>query len=156
MAPSGMITLGCGGGRQLTEQEPPAGVDLAAERSVLRGHAAHGVGDPAVDQLEAVVGGRAVVTARKAEPAQGRIEDLAGMIAGERAAGPIGAAQSGGEADDQQSRRGVAERRDRGVVPVRKSAPVGGAKGGQTRAELTVRMRRAGPRVHGAAGSRRI
>jgi hypothetical protein len=73
------------------------------------------------------------------------------MIAGKRTAGPVGAAQSRGEPDDQESRRGVAKRCDRSVGPARESAPIGGAEGGQTGAELAIGGRRTGPPVHGAA-----
>jgi len=37
------------------------------------------------------------------------IQEVAGKIAGERAAGAVGAAQTGRQADDQERRRGIAE-----------------------------------------------
>jgi len=64
-------------------------------------HAAHRVGDPAVDQLKSIVGMRTVVTARKAELDERVVKQHAGMVARERTAGSIGALQAGREADDQ-------------------------------------------------------
>jgi hypothetical protein len=82
------------------------------------------------------------------------------MIAGERAAGPVGAAQAGRQPDDQKSRLRVAEGADRGVVPGRKGLAVGRPEPGQTRAQGAMgrgRRARAAPitprRVAGCAGN---
>ena len=82
-----------------------AGVDLGRRRLVLRRHAAHRVGDAAIDQRQAVVGPRLVVAAREAEFAERLVEQVAGIVAGEGPAGAVGALQAGREADDQQRAR---------------------------------------------------
>ena len=73
----------------------------------------------------AVVGPRLVVAAGEAEFDQRRVEQVAGIVAGERPAGAVGAAQAGREADDQQPRVERPEGRHRRVEPVRLAlAPV--------------------------------
>ena len=87
-------------------------------RQVGRRHAAHRVGDAAIDQHQAVVGIRQVATLRQAEMQQGPVQQIAGEIAGERPAGPVGAAHARCQPDDQQSRIEPAETRHRCVEPV--------------------------------------
>src|ERR1700730_6510450 len=97
----------------------PAGRDLLRRRLVLRRHAAHRIGDAAVDQLEAVTGAGVILAAGEPELEQRCIEQIAGIIAGDRPAGAIGAAQSRCEANDEEARVGWPERFDRRVEPLR-------------------------------------
>ena len=66
----------------------------------------------------------------------------AGGIAGERPPGPVGAAQTGRQADDQQPPRRIAERAHRGIMPLRKARAVGPAETHQARAERAILLRR--------------
>ena len=100
-------------------QKIAAGSYFFRGRLVLGRHAAHRIGDPAVDQFKSIVGMCAVFTARKAELAECLVKENAGIVAGERTAGPIGALQAGCEAHDQQTRIEAAERGDRRVEPGR-------------------------------------
>ena len=106
-------------GRDGRRQELPAGVDLGRQRLVLRRHAAHRVADPAIDQLQSVVGTRLIDAFGKAVFEQGRIEQVAGVVAGERPSGAVGALHARREPDDQQLRVGIAERSHRRIEPVR-------------------------------------
>ena len=90
-------------------QEIAAGVDLVRRRLVLGRHAAHRIGDAAIDQFEAVIGARGISAAGEAEIDQRRVEQVAGIVAGERPAGAVGAAQAGRQADDQEARVGRPE-----------------------------------------------
>ncbi len=118
----------------------PAGGDLRRLGLVLRRHAAHGVGDPAVDEAQPVIRARRRSCPRRSRSVmQRRVEQVAGIVAGERPAGAVGAAQARREPDDQQPRRERPEGRHRRVVPV-----------GMSRA-LHARGRRRGA---GSAGSR--
>ena len=85
-------------------QKIAAGSYFFRSRLVFGRHAAHRIGDPAVDQFKSIVGTCAVFTARKAELVKRLVKQDAGIVAGERTAGPIGALQAGREADDQQTR----------------------------------------------------
>ena len=81
-----------------------AGRDFLRRGFVVRRNAAHGIGNPAVEQLQPVVGAGGVMTAREAEFSQSRVKEIAGVVAGERPPGAVGAAQPGGKAHDQKSR----------------------------------------------------
>ena len=98
----------------------------------------HGIGDPAVDQLQAVVGTRLIGALGKAVFEQRGVEQVAGIVAGEGTAGAVGALHPRRETDDQQARLDVAERRNRSVVPQRLARAVRLAKGDQARTERTV------------------
>ena len=74
----------------------------APTRLVLRRHAAHRIGDRRADQLQPVVGPRLETARGEAEADQRAVEQVAGIVAGERPAGAVGAAQAGRQADDQQ------------------------------------------------------
>ena len=58
--------------------------------------------DARLDQGEAVVRPRLITPAGESERDQRLVEQVARVVAGERPAGPVGAAQAGGEADDQE------------------------------------------------------
>jgi hypothetical protein len=128
-------------GGQLGLEEAPAGLDLLGEGLVFGRHAANGIGDSAIDQLHAVVGAPSVGPAREAELGQRGVEQIAGVVAGEGAPGAVRALQAGSQADDQETRVQVPERRHGPVVEVGQAAPVYSAKGSQPRAGLTVGFR---------------
>ena len=92
--------------------------DLGRRRLVLGRHAAHGVGDHAVDELE-VLRRRIGSCLPRAKPCleQRRVEQIAGVIAGERTPGPVRAAKAGRQPHDQQPRIVVTEGRDCTVEP---------------------------------------
>ena len=98
----------------------------------------HRIGDPTVDQLQAVVGTRLILALGEAVFEQRGVEQVAGIIAGEGTAGAVGALHPRRKADDQQARLDVAERRNRRIVPQWLARAVRLAKGDQARAERTV------------------
>lgn len=69
---------------------------------VFRGHAFYGIGDPAAHQLQAVIGIGTEHTTGKAVADQGAVQQVAGIIAGEGAAGTVGTLQARGKADNKQ------------------------------------------------------
>jgi hypothetical protein len=85
----------------------------------LRRHAAHGVGDAAINQRQAVIGALLVMAGGEAEFYQRGVEQQARIIAGERAARTVRAAHAGGETDDQQLRVESPETGDWRVMPGR-------------------------------------
>ena len=105
MRPSATIARSRGIVADGRDQEWPAGVDFRRQRLVLRRHAAHGIADPAIDQRQPVVGPRLVDAVGKAVFEQRRVEQVAGVVAGEGPPGAVGALQARREADDQQPRR---------------------------------------------------
>ena len=134
--------------RDLGRQKGPAGGDLAGFGLVLRRHAAHRIGDPRPSERQAVIGAGAVISLGQAEFTQGRVQQFAGMIAGKRPPGAVGAFETGRQADDQQLGPAVAKGRNRRVEPLRAGRALRLAKGGQTRTERAVarRQRRVGQR----------
>ena len=104
--------------RQLALQERPALGELDGQRLVLGRQAAHGIGDAAIDQMQPVVGVGAVDALGEAELQQGRVQQVAGIVAGEGPAGAVGALHSGRQPDDQHARVEIAERAHRGVLPI--------------------------------------
>ena len=125
-------------GRNRLHQELPAGVDLGRQRLVLRRHTAHRVADPAIDQLQSIVGAGLIDAFGKAVIEQGRVQQVAGVVAGERASGAVGALHAGREPDDQELCFGIAERIDRRVVPIRLFRARLSAKFGEPRAERAI------------------
>ena len=103
-------------------QKGTAGSNLFRGRLVLRRNAPHGVGDRAIAQRETVVNPLIVHAVGETEFGQGRVQKIAGIVARERAARAVGAAQPRRQPDDQQAGLGIAERGDRRVRPVRCSA----------------------------------
>ena len=81
----------------------------AGRRLVFRRHAAHGVGDARVDQRQPVVDAFVVVAARERKFLQRRVKKVAGIVAGERPPGAVGALQARRQSDDQQACGLVAE-----------------------------------------------
>jgi len=107
--------------------------------------------DPGVDQPEPVAGMPLITPLGEAEAGERAIEQVAGIVAGERAARPVGALEPGCQPDDQQPGRKRAEAVDRGIVELRKRRPVLLTELDQPRAERTVVTRLLGRRcdVHG-------
>src|SRR5258707_987769 len=130
-----------------------AGRDLRRLRLVLGRHAAHRVGDAAVEEGEPVIGALAIGTAGEAEVPQRVVEQFAGVIARERPPGAVGAAQAGRQADHEEAPILAAEGRDGRVVPIGECDALQAAEAGEARAERTVVLRRgaAGGRRHGLA-----
>ncbi|MGY4294467.1 hypothetical protein ACVWXN_002562 [Bradyrhizobium sp. i1.4.4] len=133
--------------RQGSPEKLAAGVDLDRQRLVLWRNAMHGIGDPAVDQLQAVVGPRLIGALGEAVFEQRGVEQVAGIVAGEGAAGAVGALHAWCKADDQQARLDVAEGGDRRVVPQRLARAVRLAKGDQARTKRTVTVGNEGERL---------
>ncbi len=100
-------------------QKPTAVRDLARLGLVLRGDAADRIGDPRPPELETVIRMGVIIALGKSVFAQGRIEQLAGRVAGERAPGPVRAPQARRQADNQQFGSGIAEGRNRRIEPFR-------------------------------------
>ena len=98
---------------ELALQIREAVVALRRRRLVGGRRAADGGGDVGVDQPQAVVAAHRGRLVGEAGPVKRRVEPVAGAVAGEHAAGAVGAVGGGGEADDQDPRRGVAEAADR-------------------------------------------
>ncbi len=130
-----------GQGGQPRGQEGPAGRLLGRQRAVAGWGAAHRIGDHAVDQDEAVVGPRAIGAAGKAGVDQGLVEKDAGVIAGERPAGPVGSRSPRRQSHHQKARGRIAEGGGGAVEPVGVLEAVLRAVVGQTRAERTVPRR---------------
>ena len=119
-------------------QKWPAGVDLRRQRLVLRRHAVHRIADPAIDQRQPVVGPRLIDAVGKAVFEQRRVQQVAGVIAGEGPAGAVGALHARREPDDQQPPVGIAERRHRGIEPVRLARARRLAEADEPRAERAI------------------
>ena len=114
-------------------QEGQAGPALGGRRAVFRRHAAHGVGDPAIGQREPVVRPPVIAAGGETVAGEGVIEQVAGPVAGEGPAGPVRAAQSRRQADDQQPGIERTEGRDGRIVPGRLPVSPFRAKGGEPR-----------------------
>ena len=105
---------------ELALQPRRAALALLRQRLVRRRRAADRGGDPAVAQRQAVVavlGGRLVGEAGAVQRGE---QEVARAVAGEDAAGAVGAVRGRRQAEDQHARRRVAEAGDRAapVVPV--------------------------------------
>jgi len=127
-----------GQGCDFLAQEGVAGADLYRRGFVFRRHAAHAVGDPAVQKLQAIVGTCLIDAAGKTRGQQGRIEQVAGAVAGEGPPRAVGPAHARRQADHQQAGVHRAEGLDRAVVPVGLAFPVGRPEGDKPRAQRAV------------------
>src|SRR5690606_33676753 len=101
-----------------TRQELTAGLLLGGRRLVFGRDAGDGVGNKRVAEFEAVARGLAILTGGEADLPERGVEQVAGIVAGERAARAIGPLEAGGEADDDERRGLVAPIGHRVVVPV--------------------------------------
>src|SRR5208337_2801576 len=79
-------------------------------------------GDVGAGESEAVVTGTAGGVRGEAGFMEDAVEDVAGFIAGEHAAGTVGAVGAGREAEDETGCRGIAER-GHGTAPILPVAP---------------------------------
>ena len=96
--------------RQLALEVGQAVVALGRGRLVGRRRAADDSGDVGVGQAQRRRrGARSRAGWRSPARCSARVEPVAGAVAGEHAAGAVGAVGGGGEADDRQPRRRVAE-----------------------------------------------
>lgn len=130
--------------RDRCREKRAAAPNFLPHRLVLRRNAAHGVGDHASGEKQAIVGRCSVRARGKPEFDQCFIKKIAGKIAGKGPPRAVGAAQAGREANHQQTRVGRAEILNRSVVPFRLRCPKGIAIYYETRAKRTLRARRAG------------
>ena len=115
-------------------EELPAGSDLRCGRPVLGRHAADRVCDRGVDKSEAVIRPGIERAGGEAEFEHRAVEQLAGCIAGKRAASAVCSAQTRGKADDQQFGRFWSECGHRCVEPRRLRGSPDPAKFSQARA----------------------
>lgn len=102
--------------------------DFRRRRLVFRGDAADGIGDHRILEPQAVAGIGGINTLGESEFQQGRVEQVARVIAGEGTTRPVGALQARRKADDQQARIRVAKGRDRRIEPVRAARSAIGSK----------------------------
>lgn len=98
-------------------EEGAAGGDFVGCWFVTGWGAVDGAGDPGVAEEEAVVAVGAGGLVGEAGVEEGLIEEVAGAVTGEDAAGAVGAVSAGGEAEDEEAGGGVAEGGD-GAAPV--------------------------------------
>src|SRR5512145_2873601 len=85
-------------------EELPAMGDLARGGLVRGRHAAHGVGDHAVDKRERLWPRGIVYAAGQSNLKKGAVEQLSGVISEERPSGAVRALQSWREPHDEQPR----------------------------------------------------
>jgi hypothetical protein len=90
-------------------EEPTACLDLPTGGLVGRRHAAHGIGDHAIDEAQTVLRRGAVPPRREPRLDQCGVEQLPGVIAGERPARPVRALQPRREPDNEQPAPLIAE-----------------------------------------------
>src|SRR3546814_10150814 len=92
-----------------SSQEGPAVGCLGPCLLVLRRHAAHCIGDTAVDQAEPIARMAAIAALGEAELQEGAIEQVAGVVPGEGAARLVGALQPRRQTDHQRSEEHTSE-----------------------------------------------
>ena len=124
--------------RQRRLEKAPAGDDLRAGWLVLRRHAAHRIGDERAPQAQAVLRIGTVIAAGQPELQQCGVEQIAGIIAGERASSAVGSTQSRRQPDDDEARRGIAPIVHRSIEPVGEFLSVFGAECREPWAQRTV------------------
>ena len=94
-----------------------AGGDLRGEGFVAGGSAADDGGDPGIGDGEAVAAVRGAGLRGESGAVEERVEEIAGTVAGEGAAGAVGSVSAGGEADEEDAGGGIAEGGN-GLAPV--------------------------------------
>ena len=131
---------------QFALEKRPARSDFGGERLVFRRHAAHGIGNAGAAERVAVIGTAVIDALGQPEFAQGGIEQVTGIVAGEWPSGPVRATQPGRQARRSAARAPVgAERRHRAVEPIRVFGALRVAEAGQAGAARAI-MRRYCPR----------
>lgn len=125
-------------------EEGTAGADFRGERLVVRWRAAGGGGDVGSLEGKSVVAAPAFRLGGEAGVVKRGVEKVAGLVAGEHAAGAVGSVSAGGEADDEKAGVRIAESGDRftPIVFVAVGAPFrfrnGGAVCAEARTEAAV------------------
>jgi hypothetical protein len=127
--------------RNRCHKKSPAAIDFRWQRLVLRRHAAHGIGDQAGSEAQAIAGRSPISASGKAKFEQRLIEKLAREIAGKGTTGAIRASQAGRKANDQETRIIGSERGNGGIVPIWLSRAEAVAKSREARAIWTIRVR---------------
>src|SRR5450759_2932033 len=136
---------------ELADEVGATGGLLLARGLVGRGRAPDRRYDADAAQLEAITGAAAVGLAREAGRVHGTPEEVAGGIAREDPAGPVGAVRAGGQADEEDPRLLVAEAGDR-AAPVGLVAVAGDLRAGLTLAPLHEARARPALADHGVEG----
>ena len=131
---------------ELARRVRQARVALGRRRLVRRRRAAHRRRDPGVAQRQPVAGVHRRRLVGEARAVQRGEQEVARAVAGEHAAGAVGAVRRRRQAEDQHARVGIAEAGDR-------PAPVLLAR--RTTRASRARRARATPRAAGTRGSRR-
>ena len=92
-----------------TQHELSAGVDLCPHRFVLRRNTANGIGDHRVRQRQTVIDTCIEAPIGEAELGQGRVEQIARVVARKRTPGPVRPGDARGKAEDQKPGSVIAE-----------------------------------------------
>ena len=96
-----------------------AGAHFSRRGLVLWWHAANGISDAAIQKLQAIVRCKTLRPAGKAELVQSHVQEFAGEVASEWAAGGIGAMQARRQSNQQQPGVSWTERRHRATMVAR-------------------------------------
>lgn len=136
-----------GQGGHLSFEKSATRLDFLRDRFVFGRHAANRIGDQHARQYQPIVRSLVIITFRKSKAAQSGIEELAGIIAGEWPAGAIGALEAWRKPNDQQTRVGIAEGRNRRIEPLGMRSALCFPKRDESRTERTVASRAPAPPV---------
>ena len=102
---------------ELRGQEAAAGVDLGWRRLVLRRQVLDRIDDDNALEFQPVIDPRLVCAARQTELREGRKQQVARIITGERAARAVRSVHAGGQPDNAQPGVRIAKGGDRRVPP---------------------------------------
>ena len=141
-APQGQQDAGLGLYRKIMPQIRQAAADFLGQRPVQRRHAAHGIGDAAIEQLQIVPGMTRGRGGAETVCIQGFVKQLSGVIAGKGSSRGVGAMQARCEPDNEQPCILRTKRRDGRIVIVGVQRPVFIAKGRQSRTQATGGIKR--------------
>lgn len=106
-------------GAERLREKRAALIDLVGGRLVLRWHTAHGIGDGAFCEGQAVLRLRGIGSLCETETSERLIKEIAGVIAGEGTPGPVRAAHTRCETDNQEAAERVPECWNRRIMPAR-------------------------------------
>lgn len=134
---------------ELSGQVGIAQPDLVRQRLVGWRQTLDCVRDPAVAQPQAVTRGQGFGAARKTVRMQRAVEQDAGVIAGKRSPGAIGAMQSRRQTNDQQPMTLASKRRNRPAVVAGMSLAHRLEKAGQPAAAAAIRIEESSDLAHG-------
>jgi len=116
-------------------QEGSARIDFSTDRLVGGGHATHGIGDAAVDELEAIINRSAKPAFGESISNEGWIEEIASIIAGERSPRSVRTAQARRQAYDEKACIIRPKGGDGRVMPFWKCVGLIVPKGSETRTD---------------------